>query len=242
MSGKNIITQSAKKFSKHYEDNPVTSVLLTALSLAVPQLSITKEAIDRAVTKIQKERFQALIDELATGEKYLTPEIIETEEFIHSFVVVYREVINTYQREKIRRFARILLSAVEKDELASDKFEIFTRICEQLNEDELNILNIILRAEQELQVVKGTEKIKKLWEIFKENIPEEFGEEDVLHYTMLRLESIGLYQTVSLGMTIGGSREITGKTTPLFKEFSEWIKFEDETNSILYKDGYNSPD
>ena len=235
MSDKNIITLSANKFSEHYEKNPVTSVLLTALSLAVPQLAIGKEAIDRAVTKIQEERRQTFIDELATGEKYLTPEIIETEEFIHSFVVVYRAVINTYQREKIRRFSRILLSAIEKEELASDKFELFIRICRQLDDEELNLLKIMLKIELKIKNYSETEFVKFLWEQFSSEISK-FFEKDVLNHTIFRLESMGLYQIFRLGMTVEGSREVTGKTTLLFKEFAEWIKFEDETNSFLYKD------
>ncbi|MEM9953791.1 MAG: hypothetical protein AAF846_19435 [Chloroflexota bacterium] len=140
MTKKNIVSKSANTFSEHYDENPLTALLLTTVSLFIPQIAVGKEAIDHAVTKIQKQRFQTLIDELAKGEKLLTPEIIESEEFIHSFVVVYRAAINTYQRDKIRMFARILINSIKLNELTSSRFEIYINLLETISYMELEIL------------------------------------------------------------------------------------------------------
>ncbi|GAB5490625.1 MAG: hypothetical protein Phog2KO_08400 [Phototrophicaceae bacterium] len=251
MSDKNIITQSAHKFTEHYDENPLTALLLTTLSLVVPQIAIGKEAIDRAVTKIQQERFQTLIDELATGEKYLTPEIIETEEFIHSFVVIYRVVMNTYQRQKIRFFAQILLSAVEKDELASDRFEEFVRILEDMTYRELELLVLLNQYEtnNSLESIKETDsngnilkeetendaqRAQKFWDTFMNDGCKIFKcEPELLISVLTGLSRTGLYETFA-GRFIDYDGQ--GKITILFKEFTEWIKFESDTDSILYKD------
>lgn len=243
MSDKNIVSQSAGKFSEHYEENPLTSLLITTLSVAVPQIAIAKEAIDRAVTKIQQKRFQVLLDELAKGEKLLTPEIIESEEFIHSFVVVYRAAMNTYQRDKVRMFARILLSAVEKDELASDKFEEYVRILEDLSIRELKILELLEKIEsfegrkytESGKLENDFQKANRYWPQFvglaKSYID---NEELILDSILASLNRTGLYVTFTgTYYDYEGDR---GRTTPLFKEFKDWIVFENDTNEMLYKD------
>jgi hypothetical protein len=229
---KSLVKQSAEKFSEHYSENPVTALLLTGLSIIVPQIALGKEAIDRAVTKIQKERFQILIDELAKGEKVITPELVETEEFIHSFVIVYRATMNTFQREKIRRFARILLTAIEKDELASDKFEEYVKLLNDLSERELTILNTLYKLENKLGVDdSGTESNSQNVKQARTDLEGILTSQNILLIEELpsmlyRLAGTGLY-ILSQGMIFGYSNGL-GITSPVFKDFSEWIKLENE--------------
>jgi hypothetical protein len=229
---KSIIKQSTQKFSEHYSENPLTALLLTALGIAVPQIALGKEAIDRAVSKIQKERFQTLLDKLAKGEKLITPELVQTEEFIHSFVVVYQASMNTFQREKIRRFARILLSAIERDELASDKFEEYVKILESLSERELFILNTLHSLELRFGVDgSGTksngEKLKQVRaELEKVLFFEGISSQEELPSILYRLSGTGLY-TLAQGMVFGHTGGF-GSINPTFRDFSEWIKLENE--------------
>lgn len=251
---KSIVGKSADKISKHYSENPLSAILLTALSIAVPQVAIGKEAIDRAVTKIQKERFQALLGELAKGEKLLTSEIVESEEFIHSFVVVYRAAINTYQREKIRRFARILLTAIEEDELARDKFEECVKTLETITERELWILSELQQLEK-TWVLNSSEVWSKstfiatngntdwvitttmhVWEDFVRRVTYCFKlEMPVLLNILKRLEGLGLYSGTATRHINKGIHEI-GTPTYLFEQFSEWIKLESEKDDSLHPD------
>jgi hypothetical protein len=242
---KSIIKQSSQKFSEHYSENPLTALLLTALGILVPQIAIGKEAIDRAVSKIQKERFQTLLDELSKGEKLITPELVEAEEFIHSFVVVYQASMNTFQREKIRRFARILLTAIEKHELASDKFAEYVRILENLSDRELLILTSLVDLEKGYTKSKdvawskdkmgpsiglanwGIRVTHGIWrEFIKINTLEHNISTSTLLSLLKRLESTGLY----IGVHTNSSEEIQeiGTTTFLFDDFAEWIKLENE--------------
>lgn len=248
MSDKNksIVSQSAEKFSEHYEENPLTALLLTTFSLVVPQIAIGKEAIDRAVTKIQKERFETLLDELAKGEKLLTPEIIESEEFIHSFVVVYRAAINTYQRNKIRRFARIQLKAIEEDELASNKFEEFVNILENLTEREVALLSLLSNLEKQYCTenendLKSEDKTIRqhygtwitevtifVWDEFLKSAHQTYDIDETTLISMLyRLRGMGLYAGEAL---VEKERVYeVGTTSNLFELFAEWIKLEAES-------------
>jgi hypothetical protein len=229
---KSIIKQSAEKFSEHYSENPLTAFLLTALGIVVPQIALGKEVIDRSVSKIQKERFQTLLGELSKGEKLITPELIETEEFIHSFVIVYQASMNTFQREKIRRFARILLSAIEKDELASDKFEEFTRILKDLTDRELEILIILKRIENKFPYNKNDEddfqRVIRYWEDFLYQVNAQTDTDiQLIRYIITGLERTGLYESFA-GMILGYDGGI-GRTTALFDQFRGWIKLENES-------------
>ena len=240
MSGKNIVSKSAHKISDHYEENPLTSLLITTLSVAVPQIAIAKEAIDRAVTKIQKERFETLLDELTRGEKLLTPEIIESEEFIHSFVVVYRSAMNTYQRDKIRMFARILVSAIENDELASDKFEEYVRILDDLTTRELRLLMLLEEFENKNsheqtdsgEIENSLQRANRFWEQYLLSAKVDFYNESIVTNILGSLNRTGLYETFAGAyMDYKGSK---GKTTALFADFKKWIVFENDTNEMLY--------
>lgn len=241
MSDKNIVEKSAEKFSEHYDENPLTALLLTTLSLAVPQISIGKEMIDRAVTKIQKECFQTLIDELAKGEKLLTPEIIETEEFIHSFLVVYRAALNTYQREKIRRFARILFASITHDELASDKFKSYVAILEKLTETDLTVLMILKELEDTHPICYITDEVTNKtfvaswdrWNSYEEKLIRQAKlrldiSENLLYSKLYQLQSTGLYSQWD-NLFYVSSPAYRGLTTEMFTDFIDWINNNNRT-------------
>lgn len=212
--------------------HPITSILLTTVSAILPAVGVGKDMIDKSITKIQQDRFNTLLDELSNGETDLTEEIIQREEFIHSFVIIYKAVTNTYKREKIRYFARLLKSGIDRQELASDNFEEFTNILDDLSMTELTILKLLHYYElnhydDELSDFNEYQILSEFWNEFVHEIESKhYIPKDELIARLARLNRTGLYRTFT-GMNLGYKGD-KGKTTGLFKKFAEWIELEND--------------
>lgn len=263
---KNIVVKLSGWIADNYRDNPTMRVLLPVVAAMTGAatgdvmtgaivgggLASLAEGLNFAVSKIHQERFNTLIRELEKQNIVLTEQVVQSEEFIHSVLVIIRASLNTYQREKIRQFAHILSSAIENNELASDKFEEFVRILDDITLRELALMRLLREFEDvnphEIRVDKNIydevireyvesdfQRAQKYWDGFIEKASIKFKLEQTNVSSILTgLNRTGMYETFS-GAFIdykGGQ----GKTTTLFQEFSEWIKFEGNTDSILYPD------
>lgn len=263
---KNIVVKLNSLIADNYQNNPTMRLLLPVVAAmtgaatgdvmtgAIVAGTITSlaEAIDFSVSKIHQDRFNTLIGELEKQNIVLTEQVVQSEEFIHSVLVIIRASLNTYQREKIRQFARILSSAIENNELASDKFEEFVRILDDITIRELRIIFLLNQFENanphklfqqtdnngnvvREQLENDLQRTNNFWDEFIHSSSNTLGfDENTISAILIGLTRTGMYETFS-GALIdykGGQ----GKTTTLFQEFSEWIEFEGNTDSILYPD------
>ncbi len=175
-----------------------------------------------------------MLDELEKGEIELTEEMIQSEEFIHSFVIIYRAVVNTYSREKIRYFARILKYGISQNKLASDEFEEFVQILDTLSLTELSLIQTLNEFEPNVGQTETNNKDKKLklpeyWDEYLEKIQKQHNfSKEVTTDKLSRLNRIGLYKTFT-GSYWGYNGDM-GKTTHLFSKFTEWIELESESS------------
>jgi hypothetical protein len=249
-------TSLQKPNDKIYK-NPAIKFLLSlieSISGVGPVLAASRAAFEQKLSNIQEERRVIFFDELDKGG-LITPEMLEKEEFIHSFLVVNRAAVNTYQREKIRRFARILLTAVEENDLAGDKFEEFTRILESISTRELYILSVLnsfeaanphqIRRKQYhdgKDTIEGEEYLEddvqrttRYWLDFEKYIEKRLDiQSEVLSSILTGLNRTGLYETFSSILWDYGVGK--GKITELFKQFAEWIKLESDEERRLSPD------
>lgn len=238
--------QSAKKTLAKTYQHPIPQAILAILDELLPPFAATRKGIEQTLSYIQKNRRETFLNELAKGQELLTENKIQTEEFIHSLMIVYKAAINTYQREKIRRFARLLLNTVAKEELASDKFESFVKILDDLSETELNILETLRKLEiehppQPIESSKNDglenmlQRASRFWLEFENQVwkhsPMSQGE---FQSHLSRLNRTGLYRTYVA--TAYSNRGDKGHTTLLYAKFREWIILEEGTDSILYPD------
>jgi len=211
-----------------YKDNPIIRALVALVGL-VPVVSVYS-AIDAAVIaqweKTKKERFRMLLDKLSQGEKYLTEELIQQEDFIHAFISVTRASILTRQKEKIQLFAQLLTNACRRKELDSDEFEENLTILDELSLRELKLLLLFKKHEEQLgertKKQPGDHR-KSQWDALAREVECELGiPSEHLGSTLSRLARTGLYQpfegTFVFNTTLG-----SGNTTPKFIEFLKWI-------------------
>jgi hypothetical protein len=130
-----------------YSEQPLIRALF-ALASALPLpigaglAAVGKELMDAGVEEMLRERSRAFFDELAIGERYLTKELIQQEDFLHAFFATRQAAMRCRNREKIRRFARLLLTGIKENRL-DDTLEEFISILNDLSTRELEILRIL---------------------------------------------------------------------------------------------------
>ena len=92
----------------------------------------TEVILSTTLSSIRSKRFFVLMDELSKGEKELTSEIIESEDFVYNFLCVSKAAVNTRKNEKIEMLARLLLNSSIMETPNLDKFDEFLSILDDL--------------------------------------------------------------------------------------------------------------
>lgn len=225
--------------------NPVIKAIQSLIEDNVPivgtLVAASRAAFEQRLSNMQEERKAVFLAELDKGGS-ITTEMLEMEEFIHSFLVVYRAAINTYQREKIRRFARILLTGIEENELATDKFEEFIHILNGVTETDLLVIRELSAYESKyLSISKPESKWDVVhilaetdWLQYVEYMEQAHNVRNEHVYSILnRLGSVGLYE-INMGMNRSGRSR--GRATLLYSEFAKWVQLEAEVGDSLPSD------
>jgi hypothetical protein len=189
------------------------------------------------VEEILAKRHKILFDELEKGKHDLTDEVIKKEEFLHNFFRVYNAAIRTAQKDKIKMFARLLLTGIREDALGSAELEEFVQILETLSERELQVLRLLKKFEdsypqqrvnmdvENSPLETPSQRAKRFWNTFVSEVDRECGvSQEKLPAILNRLARTGLYElTAGLFFDSGGGQ---GYLTPLFSEFTRWIELE----------------
>jgi hypothetical protein len=84
--------------SVQYSNRPA----LKALLKLVPGWSSADTLLQKRADEIKGDRLKVFFEELAQGRRELTDEVIQTENFIHSYFCTLRAALNSRQREKIK--------------------------------------------------------------------------------------------------------------------------------------------
>lgn len=178
------------------------------------------------ISKMKRARFIILLDELEKGDKELTQETIDSEDFLSSFFTVTRIALNASREEKIRRFGRILITATKEKKLQDDTLEEFTNILDGLSVRELQILLILHKLENQYpkkDAENETDNTQIYWDDLKITVYTKLEiEQPMLISILARLEGYGLFNAY-VGF-IGSNPERIGRTTILFHKFYRWIE------------------
>ena len=127
-----------------YRDKPITQSLL---KLVIGGGSLDT-LLQKRASEIKADRLKEFFDELEQGDIALTEELVETEQFLHSFFCTVQAVTKTRQREKIRMFARILRTSIDPNMLTiPDECEELIATLENLSLREFAVLNTLYRLE-----------------------------------------------------------------------------------------------
>ncbi len=184
--------------------------------------------LSHKISEMRNKRFRTLMDELATGDEELTPELIDNEDFLHAFFCVTRASLNSGREEKIRLFGRLLLYAAKTNMLNTDIFEEFVAILDDLSLREFKILLTLHGFENTTKKEENQNDLNfasSFWENFEESVYKGLGvNRSELSSMLVRLNRTGLYETFagSYWDYEGGK----GKTTYFFDKFIQWIAME----------------
>lgn len=194
------------------------------------------ELMSSGIDQMRRERDRAFFDELEKDQHLITQELIDREDFLHDFLASLSAARRTRHREKIKRFARLLLTAIQENRLGSSEVEEFRAILEDLSPRELQILLVLQRFEdshsRQLIESKGSTQLendlqyaKRFWQEFQSAVESQLGiKPHMLASLLTRLTRTGFYEPITgayWGYT-GGQ----GLLTARFAEFKQWIELE----------------
>lgn len=219
-------TETIEQLANRYQASPV----IRALAQVTPISSAVDAALVAKLENIHKDKLREFFDELKKGDIPLTPEIIESEDFLHCYFSTVRAALNTRRREKIRYFARLLTSSISLSEISTiDEYEEWLSILDEISYRELGILAVLSRYEKEYSYpARGDalQQANRFWDRFSSEVCSRFSIPNVeLNGSLTRLSRTGLYETI-IGTYLGytGGR---GKLTPLYAKLEKLIRPEE---------------
>jgi len=221
-------TKTIEQLANRYQTNPVIRGLIQLVPWGIG--SAADVALVTILENIRNDRAREFFDELGKGTVQLTPEIIESEDFLHRYFSTVRAALNSRRREKIRYFARLLTSSITSSEISTiDEYEEYLSILDELSFRELGLLVVLSRYEKENFLQDDTDPIQRpnrFWDQFSSEVCSRFSiSNGELNGILARLNRTGLYRTI-VGMYPGytGGR---GELTPLYAKLEKMIRPEE---------------
>jgi len=192
------------QLAKYYQSQPIVQALVNAIPICGGSLDTLLNA---RAEEIAKERTTEFFDELSEGSIELTEEIIQSEDFIHRWVITAKVAVNTRRREKIRLFARLLKSSFLSDtSVTTDEYEEYLSILDELSYREFLVLSTLERYEREFPPSENENELQKanqFWEKFVSEVKQELDLTfDEVQAMLTRLNRTGCYETI-VGMYLG---------------------------------------
>ncbi len=135
-----------ENFLSMVKHDPVLQSLaqLVGLMPGGQPIPVLATVVEKIVTTMIHRRERIFFEELKTGRSTLEEGVLQSEDFIHKFLITYREARKSAREEKIRYLAR-LLKASEQPTLSCslDEYEELLGILEELSYRELSALAIV---------------------------------------------------------------------------------------------------
>jgi hypothetical protein len=94
---------------ERYERQPIIRGLVQLVPFGIGSALDTALAVK--FQEYRTDRLREFFDELGTGEVPLTPDLIESDDFLHCYFATVGAVVKSYRKEKVRYLARLLRSA-----------------------------------------------------------------------------------------------------------------------------------
>ncbi len=177
--------------------------------------------IQHRAEEMRSERLRVFFDEIAEGEHCLSEEIINSNDFLHSYFATLNAVIRTKREEKIQLLAMLLKSSASSryQDSDTDEFDEFVSVLETLSLREFRSL-VKLRelesAQARVQDENDLQHALRYWPEFQAFMIDEIGIlNDELPSFLAKIERTGLYLRLTGGfMDYEGD---IGYTTNLFE-------------------------
>lgn len=206
-----------------YQGNRVIRGLLQLVPFGIG--SALDVVLIGTIEKIRMERAQVYFDELASGDLVVNSALLESEDFLHCYVLTTRLALNSRRREKITMFARLLKNSIrDTGDVDVDEYEDCANILDELSYREIQALSLL---DEYSGVPKEDEQselqwINIFWENFETRLCSQLNipEEQVPDF-MNRIARTGCYE-----MLTGTYWDYTGgkgKLTPTYRHFKKFI-------------------
>ncbi len=211
------------KLASRYGQKPMIRSLLQL----IPGWGSADTLLQQRADEIRTDRMRTFFDELADGRRELTEEVVQSEDFLHSYFCTLRAALNTRQRDKIRLLARLLDSSLAPERNSTtDEYEELLNVVDSITLREFDVL-CDLRV-HELRNPRSEEQNELqnawlYWETFKAESIRKFGIPiDAFTAFMAKLERTGLYLRITGGyVDYNGD---VGRTTPLLARLLEFVE------------------
>ena len=208
---------------RRYEGNPV----IRGLVQLFPYGSAIEGALLTTIQNIRHDRLKTFFDELAGGNIEITPELIESEDFLHAYYATVKATLNTRRREKIKMFANLLKTSFHLGLLQDiDEYEEFLRLLDEMSFRELSVLLKLYKYENrrtEPALESDRERADSYWDDFVAELVQELGIKDnEVSYYLQRLERTGCYEKFEAPW---GNDKKSGHLTTTFYRLKEMIVY-----------------
>ena len=184
---------------ERYRDRPVLRGLIQLVPFGIGSAIDTTVSIKLA--KYQEERLRSFFDELASGKVELTPELVESEDFLHAFSATTHAALNTRRRGKVRVLGRLLKGAFTDRVNDADEYEELLAIIDDLSFRELTILSVLAEHERRAvhpQMDNDLQRANRIWPAFEQEVTKRLGiEAKALAPMLVRLQRTGLYVEIT---------------------------------------------
>jgi hypothetical protein len=227
-----------EKLAERYNSNPIVKGFV---QMMIPGGAVIDEVISSRLQRVQEERMRVFFDELADGTIELTPELVESDDFLHCYFATAKAASNTRRSEKIRLLGRLLKSAMSPNSLAStDEYEEFLVILDDMSFRELYILSILDKYQNKYPKVKREDgqlendfqRARKFWDEFSTQLEHELEISAAnLHGVLTRLNRTGCFETLRGYSGATGATGDEGFLTPSFYRLKQLI--EDHDSNII---------
>jgi len=219
------------KLLKSYEQQPVIRGLIQLVPLGIGSAIDTGVAV--AFARYEENRLRTFFNELAVGHIELTPEIAESEDFLHAFLATTAAARRTRRDEKIQYLARLLRSTFsESPPQSMDEYEEILSIIEDFSFRELQILALLAKVERETLFQGGENDLQRanaIWPKFEALVQQHLGiDSEKLAPMLVRLQRSGCYIEIT-----GAYWDYTGGRGYLS---SLYRRLENLAGSIIIKD------
>lgn len=216
--------EGLRRLGERYASHPMLRGLVQIIPLGVG--SALDSVLTTHLENIREDRLRTFFDEIEKGEVALSPEVIESEDFLHAYFSTLNAAAKTRRREKIKLFAHLLLSgATGRGVNNSDEYEDYLAILEDLSYRELVLLAALERNETfgGLRTAENPHAtVAEYWNLFLTGAALSLGiSKDEVAGMLVRLTRTGCFEFLPTGRF--NSVPGIGRLTPTYAKLKQLV-------------------
>lgn len=232
---------------KKYEGNKFIRALIQLVPFGIG--SSVDVLIELKIKELKEKRLQTFLEEIEEQLENYSLEILDSENFLHCYLITIQSVLKTRREEKIRLFANYFANAISTNFFESiDEYEELLSILDELSFKEIQLLNVLSKFEENHPFEEKKSKIttiEEYWDDFKKEISTQFQHsEDYIQSLILRLTRSGfLIPFIAEDTPKSDSLDVAGKSyeietvtvstgEPIYRLNSLYYKFKAVLNKV----------